>query len=259
MYQVKVLKLTSFLGVLTMISHLLSQPIIAQSTVRSKPTPLTSRQINGNGGIDRTYFYSFTAQPGELSVTMRSQCSSPNGFGAASVIEESNGNPLLDISPGSAYPEQPQQVTRNTNFSQATSVVLRVSQFGGVRGCSYQINFSGAAIDRYLATLTTTRTTIRPSSSTNLTGRWQGNDGGTYYIRQIGDRVWWFGENSRGASWSNVLHGSISANRIIGDWADVPKGDIRQSGTLTLQLTASDRLTVVSQTGGFGGTEWQKR
>ncbi len=27
----------------------------------------------------------------------------------------------------------------------------------------------------------------------NLTGTWKANDGGTYYIRNIGNDVWWLG------------------------------------------------------------------
>jgi hypothetical protein len=35
----------------------------------------------------------------------------------------------------------------------------------------------------------------------DLTGIWQNNDGGTYYIRQLGDVIWWFGENDPKHSW----------------------------------------------------------
>jgi hypothetical protein len=259
---VKAIKLTGILGIIAIISPFVNLPVVAQSTDRNNPTPITNRQITGYGGVNRTYFYSFTAQPGDLSVTMRSQCSSALGFGASSVLEDNTRGQLLDISPGAAYPDQPQSVTRNTNFSRTTSVIVRVEQYGGVEGCSYQIDFSGSAISQTPVSNTTTRSTTRPttiSSSRNLTGRWQGNDGGTYYIRQIGNRIWWLGEDSNGEAWSNVFHGSISGNRVSGDWADVPKGSMRQSGTLTLQFTAPDRLRAVSQTGGFGGTEWQKR
>ena len=32
-----------------------------------------------------------------------------------------------------------------------------------------------------------------PADAGELTGAWQGNDNGVYYIRQVGDCVWWFG------------------------------------------------------------------
>jgi len=43
-----------------------------------------------------------------------------------------------------------------------------------------------------------------------LSGIWHGNDGGKYYIRQIGSQVWWFGFNtlSIGEGFSNVFYGT---------------------------------------------------
>jgi hypothetical protein len=43
----------------------------------------------------------------------------------------------------------------------------------------------------------------------NLTGTWKANDGGTYYIRNIGNDVWWLGisSNDDGKAFSNVLKG----------------------------------------------------
>ena len=32
-----------------------------------------------------------------------------------------------------------------------------------------------------------------PTDIGELTGAWQGSEGGVYYIRQVGDCVWWFG------------------------------------------------------------------
>ena len=32
-----------------------------------------------------------------------------------------------------------------------------------------------------------------PTGVGELTGAWQGNDSGVYYIRHVGDCVWWFG------------------------------------------------------------------
>jgi uncharacterized lipoprotein YehR (DUF1307 family) len=32
-----------------------------------------------------------------------------------------------------------------------------------------------------------------PTGVGELTGAWEGSEGGTYYIRQVGECVWWFG------------------------------------------------------------------
>jgi hypothetical protein len=48
----------------------------------------------------------------------------------------------------------------------------------------------------------------------NLTGIWKANDGGTYYIRNIDNDVWWLGisSNDDGKTFSNVLKGQIHLN-----------------------------------------------
>ena len=57
---------------------------------------------------------------------------------------------------------------------------------------------------------------------------------------------------------SNVFRGQIKGNVITGDWADVPKGEILQSGQLTVTATSSATLRRVAVTGGFGGSLWTR-
>ena len=62
-----------------------------------------------------------------------------------------------------------------------------------------------------------------------LTGPWAADDGGVYYIRQIGNHVWWNGMSDRlgdakdfGRSWNNVAMGTLDDDGTITlDWADV--------------------------------------
>lgn len=106
-----------------------------------------------------------------------------------------------------------------------------------------------------------------PTSDTfSLTGVWQCNDGGIYYIRQFGTRVAWFGEHLRG-EWSNVFLGEVSDSRLSGRWVDVPKGRASGSGEIRLEVKGivpvatripGTRLERVNATGGFGGSEWIK-
>ena len=93
----------------------------------------------------------------------------------------------------------------------------------------------------------------------DLTGVWNCDDGGIYYVRQLGAIVWWFGENDPNyPGWSNVMRGSISGSTINADWTDVPKGSVMQHGNLVLQIESNNRLVAVSKTGGFSGSVWTR-
>jgi hypothetical protein len=104
------------------------------------------------------------------------------------------------------------------------------------------------------------------AEAVDLTGEWRANDGGTYWIRQIGTRVWWTGfsgsanTTTMGLSFSNVFYGRISGSTIIGSWADVPRGATRSNGTLTLLIrgTANPILVRTDATGGFGASIWRR-
>jgi hypothetical protein len=105
-----------------------------------------------------------------------------------------------------------------------------------------------------------------PAGVGELTGAWEGNDGGVYYIRQVGDCVWWFGTEVEdidpGATgqrgFANVASGRIVGTQIDLEWADVPLGNKVNGGGLTYAYDeANDRLTLTEQRGGgepFGGT-----
>ena len=101
---------------------------------------------------------------------------------------------------------------------------------------------------------------ISPSGAAiDLTGVWGCDDGGAYYIRQLGNTVWWFGEQDpANPGWSNVAKGTISGSKITLTWADVPKGGAMGSGNLILQITSEDQLQAIQKTGGFGGSTWTR-
>jgi hypothetical protein len=265
------IKIAFILTLLLGISYVTARSVIAQSEDRSHPTPLRTPQVSGRGGggVHR-YYYSFVASPGDLIANMRVYCNSANGFGPSAIVEDLSGNQLLTIDPNASYNGNEETVSRQRSVVQETPVILNVYVQGGNPDCTFRINLSGDAVAQLIPS-SSPSTEIVPSASkppaakppaaiANLTGRWQGNDGGTYYIRQVGDQVWWSGESARsGAAWNNVFHGRLSGNSLVGDWADVPKGSSNQSGTLNLQLATSNRLTIVNQTGGFGGTTWTRR
>lgn len=105
-----------------------------------------------------------------------------------------------------------------------------------------------------------------PADEGELTGAWAGNDTGTYYIRQVGDCVWWFGSDVSGIEPGTTGHSgfaNMASGRIVGDqldleWADVPLGDTVNGGGLTFMYDRERGvLTLVEQRAGgvpFGGT-----
>jgi hypothetical protein len=93
----------------------------------------------------------------------------------------------------------------------------------------------------------------------DLTGVWNCDDGGIYYVRQLGTIVWWYGElDPNTPNWSNVMRGSISGNMINADWSDVPKGSVMQNGNLVIQIVSNNKLVAISKTGGFAGSVWTR-
>ncbi|GAB6905735.1 exported hypothetical protein [Desulfosarcina cetonica] len=94
----------------------------------------------------------------------------------------------------------------------------------------------------------------------DLTGRWSCNDGGTYYLREHEGQLYWYGE-AKGVPprWANVFTGHLAEGRIVGSWADVPKGRATGAGTLELVVGENgDRLRAVKRSAGFRGTRWTR-
>lgn len=97
------------------------------------------------------------------------------------------------------------------------------------------------------------------SGSSDLTGVWNCDDGGMYYVRQLGNQVWWYGEKSTESPvWSNVMQGTLTGDTIDASWADVPKGSVMQYGHLVIKVASRTSMTALSKTGGFAGSAWTR-
>lgn len=74
----------------------------------------------------------------------------------------------------------------------------------------------------------------------DLSGAWSGNDGGLYYIKQIGTCIWWSGLSNfegqyPGQEWIMTYRGTLNEDGVInGDFVDV-KSTNPGSGTITLE------------------------
>lgn len=105
-----------------------------------------------------------------------------------------------------------------------------------------------------------------PTDEGELTGAWAGNDTGVYYIRQVGDCVWWFATEVRDIElgptsqrgFANVASGRIVGTQVDLEWVDVPLGYTVNGGGLTFIYDEErGELTLAEQRGGrlpFGGT-----
>jgi hypothetical protein len=120
---------------------------------------------------------------------------------------------------------------------------------------------SGAAMDLSVIGCATDD----PDDVGELTGAWAGSEGGVYYIRQVGDCVWWFGTElpdiERGVTgqrgFANVASGRLSGTLLDLEWVDLPMGNILGGGGLTYTYdTEADQLVLMEQRGDwedFGG------
>jgi hypothetical protein len=104
----------------------------------------------------------------------------------------------------------------------------------------------------------------------DLTGPWAGDDFGVYYLRQLGDVVWWNGMSDRdgppnelGRAWNNVGRGELNSDMTMSvEWADVPRGQILGGGTLAVKVgpdgAGNIQIVKTAETAGtgFGNTVW---
>ncbi|HMO15254.1 MAG TPA: serine hydrolase domain-containing protein [Pirellulaceae bacterium] len=81
---------------------------------------------------------------------------------------------------------------------------------------------------------------------------YRANDGGAYYVHQLENKVYMFGEHP-GLGYAVVFEGSLNGQKIDGHYWDVPKGKRANRGSLQLEIQNSgNRLVVRQATGGFG-------
>jgi microsomal dipeptidase-like Zn-dependent dipeptidase len=96
------------------------------------------------------------------------------------------------------------------------------------------------------------------AAAKELNGYYEGDNGGAYFIRQIGADVYWFGEDPNGA-WANVLMGTVSGDKITARFWDVPKGRTQGMGGMILQIQGDGATLVkLSSTTPFGTKSWKK-
>jgi hypothetical protein len=105
------------------------------------------------------------------------------------------------------------------------------------------------------------------SSTFTLTGVWECDDGGKYYISQVdGDNIFWFGQatGSSHFSFANVFFGKLAdidgtGVGVSGQYGDIPTGSDRYVGEITLQVSHTwSEMNITQSDGIFGGKHFKK-
>lgn len=85
-----------------------------------------------------------------------------------------------------------------------------------------------------------------------IKGYYAGDDGGAYFVRQVGNKIYWFGEDPKGG-FANVMAGTINGNKVTANFWDVPKGKTKGAGEITLEIQDGGATIVkVSSSVAFG-------
>lgn len=104
------------------------------------------------------------------------------------------------------------------------------------------------------------------SAAPDLTGVWNCDDKGVYYLKQIGSNIYWYGEQKPNSPhFTNIAYGTFNGDTLTLKWVDVPKGETKANGELILKFSqtplSSDTtqiLTATKKTGNFGGSKWTR-
>ena len=93
--------------------------------------------------------------------------------------------------------------------------------------------------------------------SFDLTGFWQDNNGTPYRLRQVGSELYWYMDGAPRVV--NVFAGRIAGREVTGVWADLPGGELRNSGQLALRIESNDRFVKIGESLPYGGSVWTRQ
>jgi DNA-binding winged helix-turn-helix (wHTH) protein len=121
-------------------------------------------------------------------------------------------------------------------------------------------SFANQPDQRPVAAAAAKQQTVEADPQFDLSGVWQGNDGGTYSISQSGTQVTWEGvSGDGGVKWTHTFRGAIRDNLIVGRYFDHPPGKSHNAGGLTVEFVGNDRFEKVSTTTTFIGSVWTRK
>ena len=99
--------------------------------------------------------------------------------------------------------------------------------------------------------------TASAARAEDLTGQWRTDGGETCLIRQVGNRVYWYTDDSPRVQ--NVFAGTLQGKLLTGEWADLPGNKILNSGTITLTVENSNRMVKTAESRSYGTRVWTRK
>jgi len=98
----------------------------------------------------------------------------------------------------------------------------------------------------------------RDFEESSLSGVWQTNTGAFYYLRELpSGQVFWFAIRPDLAA-THVAMGNRRDNRVWATWLDIPPGQVRSQGNLSLRLLTPNFMEIESSSASFGSSRWIK-
>jgi hypothetical protein len=97
---------------------------------------------------------------------------------------------------------------------------------------------------------------VSRAQAVDLTGAWRDENGITYCMKQIGNKLFWNMDDRPRVH--NVFYGLVTESYVAGEWADLPGGQQTGSGTLTMRIESNDRFVKIDQSAEYLGSVWTR-
>lgn len=139
-------------------------PATAQSKDRDNPTPLTSNEVTGQVDINDTseYFYTFIAEPGEVTVTLDVLPKNPFLKVSVDLFEKTSAKQILSFYGSSSGFHSAREI-RSVRFNRQQPVVMRVRWPNSHKQGGYKVKLNGAvklAVNQFQLPATGTSTSV---------------------------------------------------------------------------------------------------
>jgi hypothetical protein len=85
---------------------------------------------------------------------------------------------------------------------------------------------------------------INISKQQDLSGLYLSNDQDKYFLKQVGDSLWWVGINKNNSQVDNIFKGIINGNNITGQWISSPLKKTIDNGSIKLIISNNSNTNI---------------
>ena len=82
------------------------------------------------------------------------------------------------------------------------------------------------------------------SKQQDLSGLYLSNDQDKYFLKQVGDSLWWIGINKNNSQVDNIFKGIINGNNITGQWIGSPLKKTIDNGSIKLIISYNSNKNI---------------